>query len=222
MTDSENSAPQRRLIAAERWEAERWTWMEMTRRDHDLGMFARNIACYLATEKANRKTMRCDPSYREIGDVFGKSEDSVKRAIRELISGGWLAVIEAGRPGRSARYGFLIDARIVALHGGKNAPIHGGKNAPIRDGAMGAKMHPYGGKNAPPYIKDKPKKNQREAVAGPRRSENPMVIADAKKAVERFRNGQSDAIEAEQPWVKDHIIAAGLLSDEERAAVGLG
>jgi hypothetical protein len=54
-----------------------------------------------------------------------------------------------------------------------------------------------------------------------RPSNNPQVIADAEGAVARFRGGRRDALSDLKPWVLTHIIAANLLTPEERQAAGL-
>ena len=73
----------------------------------------------------------------------------------------------------------------------------------------------------PPYIIDKPCKNHGARATAPMPSENPMVIRDAERAVARFRDGHADAISDLKPWILDHILAANLLTPEERDGLGL-
>lgn len=190
-------------------------WMQSVRRDHALSMTARAIADYLATEKANRRTQLCNPSYREIAAVFGVSVDTVKRAIRDLIEAEWLCILEAGKPGQSAQYGFLSEAKITRLHGGKNAPIDGGKNAPKQGVSMGANLHTYGGKNAFVHNKDKPRNKQRVA------QEASGLSGVACLWVNAIRNGQFVPANAISGKVQREIIQSGLLTQAQMAAHGI-
>lgn len=58
-------------------------------------------------------------------------------------------------------------------------------------------------------------------VGAPRRSENPLVERDAGRAVAAWRAGRADAFDDLPRWVMDHIIAADLLTPEERQGAGL-
>ena len=55
----------------------------------------------------------------------------------------------------------------------------------------------------------------------PERSQNPLVAADAERAVERFRQGRDDALAEVKPWVRNHILAANLLTPDERRRAGM-
>lgn len=226
--------PARRLIDAAEWSYERFNWTASVRRDHDLGVLARLVADCLALDFANARTLRCDPSYRQIAQVLGKSTDTVKRAIRELVDAGWLVRRCGDGRGHSGDYGFLTDANVVRLKGGKNAPPEGGRDAPLSGSQRGADLHGKGGKSASGHNIAKPWKNHgarggphahaparaREASA-PKLSQNPLVIRDAERAVEALREGREAAIFDLKPWVRDHVIAAGLLTEAERARLGL-
>lgn len=76
---------------------------------------------------------------------------------------------------------------------------------------------------------DKPVKepviNQRACALQPgggsgRRSQNPLVQKSAERAVAQWRDGRTTAFDDLQPWERDHIIASGLLSDDELAQAG--
>lgn len=213
-----------RLIDGGEWERARWGWLESVRRDIDLTTTARLLACILVMDYANRFTAECNPSYDELARVIGKSADTVKRAVQELEAQGWI-IRDSGRGrGRKSGYGFLTRARIIQLKGGKNAPLKGGTDAPLSGSKKGAYLHGKGGKNAPRLYIDKPWKNHsargrvREAL--PSLSENPLVIREAEAAVERLRAGRSDALDDLRPWVIGHILAAGLLTDDELNQTG--
>lgn len=209
-----------RVIAPEEWRQQRWGWMESVRRDSSLSPMARLVADTLVLEFANRETHRCDPSRRQLADIHGCSEDTIKRVIKELIDAEWIVVLAGVGRGRSTQYGFLTRAKIVQLKGGINAPQKGGRNAPFPVSQKGADLHGKGGKSAFVHNIDKPQKNQR--AQGAKFSPNPMVQREAQNAVARWREGRADALSDLQPWVIDHIIAAKLLTDAEQAALGLG
>lgn len=60
--------------------------------------------------------------------------------------------------------------------------------------------------------------NQRGARSG---SKNPLVVAEAERAIRGFREGRQDALRELKPWVQDHIRNADLLTPEERQRSGL-
>ena len=228
---------ERRLIDPEEWQRAKFAWMESVRRDPSLGLFPKLLAHSLAMDFANSLTLRCDPSFREMAQLFGKSEDTVKRAISDLVADRWIVRLVGRHRGQKSGYGFLTSAKVVQLRGGRKVPVYGPES--------GAEMHPFGGakggqkctpnekaergaflpgkggKIASAHNKDKPWKNHGAQAGAKVPSDNPMVIAAAERAVAAFRDGRRQAVADEQPWVRDHIIAAGLLTPEERAAAGL-
>lgn len=213
--------PALREIEAADWKAQRFGWLESVRRDADLSATARLVAHVLALDFANRETARCDPPLWEVAAVIGCSEDTAKRAVSALVEGGWIAR-EAGRGrGRTSGYTFLTRAVVVPLKGGKNAPRKGGTDAPLSASQKGANLPGKGGKNAPAYNIAKPCKNHgARAVAG--LSENPMVHHTALRAVEAFRAGRADAFADLPDFVIRHVVAANLLTADERQRAGLG
>lgn len=56
---------------------------------------------------------------------------------------------------------------------------------------------------------------------GLRISTNPGVVADAERAVRDWRDGRRDAFDEVPVWVVGHVVAAGLLTPEERQRAGL-
>lgn len=229
---SAERAPALRIIAAEEWRAQRWGWLEGVRRDAALSATARLVAHVLALDFVNVRTMRCDPGYDEIGTVIGASQPTVKRAVAQLVAAGWLS--RAGGMGRGNRssYGFVTRARIVQLKGVRNDPRKGVRNDQFSDSEKGSKMIPKGVKNDPAHNNAKPWKNHgarggagAQAHAGAREgwvSDNPMVIAAAGRAVAAWREGRADAIRVEPAWVVDHILGAGLLTEDEIARLWPG
>lgn len=209
-----------RLIAPDEWRQQRWGWMESVRRDGSLSPMARLVADTLVLEYANRDTHRCDPSRRQLAEIHGCSEDTIKRVIKELIDAEWIVVLAGVGRGHNTQFGFLTRAKIVHLKGGKNAPLKGGRNTPLSASQKGADLHGKGGKSAFVHNRDKPRNNQRAREA--RKSPNPMVHREAEMAVARWREGRADALADLRPWVIDHIIAAKLLTDAELAAAGIG
>tara|TARA_R110002049_G_scaffold23545_10_gene83663 strand:- start:48619 stop:49203 length:585 start_codon:yes stop_codon:yes gene_type:complete len=194
--------------------------MESVRRDGSLSPMARLVADTLVLEFANRETHRCDPSRRQLADIHACSEDTIKRVIKELIDADWIVVLAGVGRGNNTQFGFLTRAKIVLLKGGKSAPSKGGRNTPLSASQKGADLHGKGGKSALVHNIDKPQVNQRGREA--KISPNPMVHREAEMAVARWQQGRADALADLQPWVIDHIIAAKLLTDAERAAAGLG
>ncbi|MEC7763371.1 MAG: helix-turn-helix domain-containing protein [Pseudomonadota bacterium] len=213
-----------RLIDVSEWNSARWGWLESVRRDTSLTDTARLLAHVLALDYANHRTSECTPSIDELMRVLGKSKSTVKRAVLDLEDGGWI-IRESGRGrGRKSGYGFLTRAKVIPLKGVKNEPSKGVSPAPFYRSEKGSNLTSKGVKNGPRLYIDKPYKNHRagghvrEVV--PSLSENPLVIREAEAAVERLRAGRSDALDDLRPWVIGHILAAGLLTDDELTATG--
>ncbi|WP_306150628.1 helix-turn-helix domain-containing protein [Roseovarius sp. MMSF_3281] len=218
-----------RIIEQENWRGMRWGWMESVRRDTSLSATARLVADMLALDFVNVRTMRCDPSHGEIAAILGSSKDTAKRAVNDLIKAGWL-VRDAGiGRGNKSSYGFVSRAQVVPIKGGKNAPPKGGNGAPLSASQKGANLPGKGGKNASGHNIAKPWKNHGAGAGADTRagvgaregrvSDNPMVQRDAQRAVDNFRAGQIGAFDEVQPWIWEHVLGAGLLTDEEREAV---
>ena len=72
-----------------------------------------------------------------------------------------------------------------------------------------------------PYNKDKPYKNHKGREGARERSQNPMVCKRAEDAVRSFRGGRSDAFGDLPAFVKNHILAANLLTPDERRRSGM-
>ncbi|HBS99643.1 MAG TPA: hypothetical protein DEB47_07190 [Citreicella sp.] len=210
----------REIIDARDWERLRYGWAESVRRDHSINVTARLVGQVLAFDFANHRTMQCNPSLGEIGRLLDVSEDTAKRAVAALVDAGWIVRVAGVGRGRRSGYAFLTRARVVPIKGGKSAPIKGGTDAPLSGSQKGANLPVKGGKSASRYNIAKPYKNHRAADPAKTPSTNPLVIADAERAVARFRDGRSDALADLQPWVLNHILAADLLSLEERQAAG--
>ncbi|QFT81177.1 hypothetical protein FIU89_11205 [Roseovarius sp. THAF27] len=148
-----------RLIAANEWKHQRFSWLEGVRRDADLSDRAKLTAHVLALDFTNAQTMRCDPSFRQIAEILGRSQDTAKRAVRELIEAGWLTRDGGLGRGNNTNYGFLTRAKIIHLKGGKSAPPKGGNPAPYYGSEKGADLHGKGGKSASSHNIDKPWEN---------------------------------------------------------------
>ncbi|MDO6586834.1 helix-turn-helix domain-containing protein [Salipiger sp. 1_MG-2023] len=223
----------RHLIVPGDWERLRFGWVDAVISDASLGAQAQVVAHVLAMRYANRHTAQCDPGLAELERATGRSRSTLKRAISELIDAGWITrVVGRGRGNRSG-YGFLTRARIVTLKGARSVPKKGDNPEPFsgsekgsdqgcQEKQKGSNLNGKGVKSEPPYYIDKPCKNH-GATDRPRNlSDNPMVIRDSQRAVERFRSGHADAFDGLQIWIIDHIIAANLLTPEERERAELG
>lgn len=210
------------------WRRLKWGWLESVRRDTNLSMTARMVAHALVLDFVNRETLRCDPSYDEIGAVLGVSRDSVRRAVAALRQGGWIVTEGGCGRGISRGYGFLTRAEIIPLKGSKNAPLKGGTTATLSGSQKVADLQPKGSKNAHPHNNDK-NHGKTMARAGARAgaytrgklSENPQVHHSAERAVRDFRGGRPDALHEAPPWVVAHIIAAGMLTEAELETAGI-
>lgn len=209
------------------WKRERHFWLEGLRRDQVLNPSAKVVAHAMVLGRlGNEHVARCFATMGEIAFEAGTSHDTVKRAIRDLIKHGWIVKNSGKGRGKSSTYGYVSRARIVPLKGGTDAPSKGGAGAPFSGSKKGADLPQGWGTGAPfsPYNRDNPDLSQNMRAGTDREmrpSKNPQVIADAEGAVSRFRGGRHDALSDLKPWVLTHIIAANLLTPEERQAAGL-
>jgi hypothetical protein len=111
----------------------------------------------------NRETGQCNPGYDRLAILAGRSRDSIKRGVKELVKRGVVVITKRGRgSGNSNHY------RLTALPGDKGALMHhkpeeyGGVDAPI-NGVNGALVPSYGGVNAPRIIREKKSKEKKSA-----------------------------------------------------------
>ncbi|OWU83819.1 hypothetical protein ATO6_15425 [Oceanicola sp. 22II-s10i] len=227
-TDDVTAPEGRSLIADRDWKVERHSWLEGIRRDPDLNAMTKVVAHAMALGRlANRDVARCHATKPELASACGTSVDSVKRALKELENASLIVKRSGAGRGKSNVYGFLIRARIVPLKGGVGAPSKGGAGAPFSGSEKGAQMPPPRCTGAPfsPYIGDYPdlSHNARaaDAVRNGTPSDNPMVRSEAEAAVRSLRSGRLSALDGLKPWVLNHILAADLLTAEERQAAGL-
>ncbi|MBR9764795.1 MAG: hypothetical protein GYB53_15020, partial [Rhodobacteraceae bacterium] len=223
------------------WARQLWGWLESIRRASNLLPAEKLVAHVLALDFANHESARCDPSLAEIERVIGMSRATVKRSLLALESAGWIVRSSGCGRGRSTGYGFLSRARVVALR--QPAPRGGNGVASDPDYTAGKGVtgepskgvtgeppdHPKGGHRRPergsrvshPYYIDKPYKNHKGREGAVERSQNPYVAREAEDAVKRFRDGRHDALADLKPWVISHIVAADLLTSEERQRAGI-
>ncbi|WP_176445151.1 helix-turn-helix domain-containing protein [Maliponia aquimaris] len=78
-------------------------------------MTAKMLAQVLALDFANRDTGQCNPSRQTLADHMGVSEATVKRALADLISAGWLGKTGVTARKRTASYAFLSPGKVVAF-----------------------------------------------------------------------------------------------------------
>lgn len=136
------------------WKRARFGWLESVRRDTSLSPIARLVAHVLVMDFCNRDTLRCDPSYDEIGAVVGKSKHTIRRAVADLFEAGWIVTEGGCGRGVSRGYGFLTRAEIIHLKGSKTAPLKGSRNATFSDPQKVADLQPKGSKTATAYNND--------------------------------------------------------------------
>lgn len=128
----------------------------------DAGNFTRaalHVAYKLLYRHMNGTTGRCDPARATLVEETGLSEESVKRAIRELEESGWWIVGRnegtAGPGGRTNTYRPNFERGV--MRDPPSDPKEGSTLPPLRD-ARGVAQPPKGGSHMTP----KPGKNQEE------------------------------------------------------------
>ncbi|OCX64184.1 hypothetical protein BFP70_01315 [Thioclava sp. SK-1] len=131
----------------------RFEWLKAVNRA-DLLPRCTKVAAALAVEFYNDKTGRLDPGVNTLADATGQTVDTVKRAIRDLTEGGWLARTEGRGRGNKTEYTLLSPGKVIAISSTrKGAPVHqtkGGRDAPLTK-EKGAPVRGKGGTGALSY-----------------------------------------------------------------------
>lgn len=141
----------------------RFEWLKAVNRS-DLLPRAKVVASALAIEFCNDETGRLDPGVKTLADATCQTVDTVKRAIRDLTDGGWLARTEGRGRGNKTEYTLLSPGKVIAISNTKKgAPVHG-----------------KGGARAPSYYKDKQTLEQKGRTC-PVRALRIVHAADAEK-----------------------------------------
>ncbi len=121
----------------------RFEWVKAVAQS-DLLDRAKVVAWALAVNFCNEETGRTDPGLKEISKATGKTIDTLKRAIRDLIGAGWLSRTEGRGAGNKTVYTFLSPGKVVLISQAKRAantsPEKGGRGAPL-DEKKGARVH---------------------------------------------------------------------------------
>lgn len=111
----------------------RFEWLKAVNRS-DLLARAKVTAAALAIEFCNDETGRLNPGLDTLADATGQSKESVKRAIRDLAKGGWLARIPGKWRGDKTQYTLLSPGKVIAISSVRTAapmpPKKGGTDAP--------------------------------------------------------------------------------------------
>ena len=215
------------LIPDQCWEKERFQWLAAVRAAPDLSDRACRIAHVLVLDIANHVTATCAATNQWISEITGHSDSTTKRGIAELVSGGWVDRRPGRNCGSASHYRFVRRAKVVPLYPsqsprkrGSNLTEKGGKSDRLEI-KRGSNLTEKGGKSDPPYYIAKPYSNHRGAQFAPKLSENPQVHHSAERAVRDFRGGRPDALHEAKPWVRDHILAARMLTEAELKTAGI-
>lgn len=131
---------------------------------------AKVVAWALAVNFCNQETGRTDPGLRELAAATGKTLDTLKRAIRDLIDAGYLTRTEGRGAGNKTLYTFLSPGNVVPLRAPEKrseAPSEKGVTHAPSPEKKGAQVHGKGGTGAPSYNKDKQSLEQKGAREDP-------------------------------------------------------
>lgn len=125
----------------------RQEWAQAVRAAHGLSMTARLVGQALALDFANRDTGQCNPSRKKLAEHLGVHESTIKRALAELVNGGWLSKTTATARNRTAQHTFLIPGKsrgeVVKFPTEKAS--NAGQKRPAIDGGTGGKSEPNAG-----------------------------------------------------------------------------
>ncbi|WP_306111564.1 MULTISPECIES: helix-turn-helix domain-containing protein [unclassified Roseovarius] len=153
----------------------RQEWAQAVRRASDLSTTARLVGQALALDFANGSTGQCNPSRETLADHLCVSEATIKRALADLVNGGWLSKTTGTARNRTAQHTFLIPGKSrgeVVQFTGQRARNAGQKRPAIDDGTR-VKSEPNAGQIcATPYkgrnqVKNQSAREQGSTVASP-------------------------------------------------------
>jgi DNA-binding MarR family transcriptional regulator len=133
----------------------RFEWLKAVMQCADLNATAKNLASAMAVQFANDETGQLNPSVETLADYLKTSTDSIKRAVRALVDGGWLDRTEGRGRGNRTVYRLLSPGKIVAFRPAKQATEPApekGATPHLQPKEKGANLHGKGGKSAPSYI----------------------------------------------------------------------
>ncbi|MCB1349281.1 MAG: hypothetical protein KDK11_11815 [Maritimibacter sp.] len=133
----------------------RFEWLKAVMQAEDLNPAAKNVATALAVQFANDQTGQINPSVVTLADYLKTSGDTVKRAVRALVEGGWLGRTEGRGRGNRTTYILLSPGRVVAISDAKKGaglPREKGGSVALSHMQKGADMHEKGGNAAPSRI----------------------------------------------------------------------
>lgn len=141
----------------------RFEWLKAVMQNADLNATAKALASAMAVQFANDETGQLNPSVATLADYLKASKDSIKRAVKALVDGGWLGRTEGRGRGNRTVYRLLSPGRIVALparkKGAEQAPEKGRNAAPSPE-KKGADLRGKGGNAAPSYIEQSLEQNR--------------------------------------------------------------
>jgi Helix-turn-helix domain len=84
-------------------------WMQRLQRDSGLSSHSRHVALALGTHSTGTRTPWSDASHSQIAEWTGLSVSTVKRALKELRTGGWLTPVkQTTAAGGFARNRYLL------------------------------------------------------------------------------------------------------------------
>lgn len=149
----------------------RFEWLKAVTQA-DLPAQAKVVATALAVQFANDESRQINPSMTTLAEYVKTSVDTIKRAIRALVEGGWLARTEGRGAGNSTLYKLLSPGKIIRFAAVRRAANRGekkGANLHLQVQKKGANLRGKGGKSAPSY-KDEQSYEQKARASGYRPS----------------------------------------------------
>ncbi|MBR9766537.1 MAG: MarR family transcriptional regulator [Rhodobacteraceae bacterium] len=184
----------------------------------------------------------CFPTQAYLIDCCGISNGTLNNALNGLEAKGLIARHQE-RDGRTRRQ--KPTRYVLAFEMGEGrapSPASGGgtpaKPSPKTGDGKRGKPSPKSGAGAVSSLRGDPSPVSggsrlqptgevtcNEPVINPGRarggSKNPLVVAEAERAIRVFREGRQDALRELKPWVQDHVRNADLLTPDERQRSGI-
>lgn len=140
----------------------RFEWLKAVMQSAELNATAKALASAMAVQFANEQTGQLNPAVDTLADYLKTSKDSIKRAVKALVDGGWLGRTEGRGRGNRTVYRLVSPGKIVAFRSAKRvaepAPEKGA-TPHLQAKEKGADLRGKGGNAAPSYIEQSLEQN---------------------------------------------------------------
>ena len=168
----------------------RYEWLKAVLQLPEVAGSTKTVAAALAIEFANDETGKICPALTTLAEYLKLSIATIKRAIRELVTSGWLDRTEGRGAGNFTRYLLKSPCKIIPFRHRKK-----GSSPSLQAQEKGAPVTEKGVRGEPSYKEQSfeqesaggPDRRDGKPSAPPRAGSAPVFVAQSSWAGERWR-----------------------------------